>query len=487
MKKIGKKYKEIIFAVTAAVILTGCVSKEQYYEDITLSRQQAYQQWQSRKKAQKMAQTLINGELSLQDCIKLTIVNNKMLQSIVQEKEVARGEELRSYSAILPSLMLTYDYMRKDKVASLGPITFGDVDNYSAGLRVSQPIFDGGSMIARMNSARLFSLMTDETVRSTVQDILYLAIHAYHDVLLDQHLLEISQDAVRSSQAHLDNVRTKRKGGVASDFDVLRAEVELSNFEAELIQNKNTINVAKANLLKIMGVSQDSEVSLTDELVYVPEDISMEQAVETAFNNRPDLLSGELDIKYQKEQLNIARSQYWPAVSGFYERSFSKPDPHNGTLIDWGYIWNAGVSVSFPVFDGFAREGSVIQQKARFKQAQINLVDAEETTLFEITKALLSIHDAEEFVHSQRLNLTRAEEGLRLAEVGYKEGTNTQVEMIDAQSALTEAMANYYQSIYTHIISKLDLQKSMGTLAVPYDAEQPGVSAQDSDVVLNIQ
>jgi outer membrane protein TolC len=187
----------------------------------------------------------------------------------------------------------------------------------------------------------------------------------------------------------------------------------------------------------------------------------------------------------------MTRSQYWPVVGGFYERSFAKPDPHNGTLIDWGYIWNAGFSVSFPVFDGFAREGNIIQQKARFKQAQINLVDAEETTLFEITKALLSIHDAEEFVHSQRLNLTRAEEGLRLAEVGYKEGTNTQVEMIDAQSALTQAKANYYQSIYTHIIAKLDLQKAMGTLAVPKEpesaVEQKSVSAQDSDLVSNIQ
>ncbi len=487
MKKISKKYKEFILAVTVTVILTGCVSKEQYYEDITLSRQQAYQQWQSRKKAQKMTQTLISGELSLQDCIKLTLVNNKMLQRIVQEKEVARGEELRSYSAILPSLTVTYDYLRKDKVGSLGPITFGDVDNYSAALRVSQPIFAGGSILAQMNSARLFSLMTDETVRSTVQDVLYSAMHAYHDVLLNQHLLEISQDAVKSSQAHLDSVRVKRKGGVASDFDVLRAEVELSNFEAELIRNKNTINISKANLLKIIGVSQDSEVSLTDELVYVPEEVSMEEAVGTAFNNRPDLLNGEIDIKYQKELLNIARSQYWPVVSGFYERSFSKPDPHNGTIIDWGYIWNAGVSVSLPVFDGFAREGNIIQQKARFKQAQINLVDAEETTLFEITKALLSIHDAKEFVQSQRLNQTRAEEGLRLAEVGYKEGTNTQVEMIDAQSALTEAKANYYQSIYTHIIAKLDLQKAMGTLAVPYEVEQPTISAEDSDVISNIQ
>ena len=62
--------------------------------------------------------------------------------------------------------------------------------------------------------------------------------------------MQISADAVRSAQAHLDDVKQKRQGGVASDFDVLRAEVELSNFQAELIQNKNAINLAKAQLIK---------------------------------------------------------------------------------------------------------------------------------------------------------------------------------------------------------------------------------------------
>jgi outer membrane protein TolC len=92
------------------------------------------------------------------------------------------------------------------------------------------------------------------------------------------------------------------------------------------------------------------------------------------------------------------------------------------------------------------------------------LIDTEEKALFEITKSILSVQDAAEFVESQQLNLTRAQEGLRLAEVGYREGTQTQVEMIDAQAALTQARVFYYQAIYSHIIAKLDLQKAMGVL-----------------------
>jgi len=369
---------------------------------------------------------------------------------------------------------LTGEYRRLDEVQSIKmppelggrSITMGDVDNYSAGLTVTQPIFAGGSIPARLNSAKLFSLLTDETVRAAVQDVVYAAEHAYYDVLLSQHLVEISTDTVRSAKAHLDSVKQKRQGGIASDFDVLRAEVELSNFQAELIQNKNAINVSKAMLIKTMGISQDSDFVLSDELTYVPSKVAMEQAVEAAYRNRPDLLGKEFDIRVQREQLKIARSRYLPVISGYYSNTWSKPDPHTMMLIEWGHAWQAGLTATLPIFDGFSREGQIVSQKARLKQAQIGLVDAEETALFELTKSQLGIENAVEFVESQRLNLTRAREGLRLAEVGYREGTNTQVEMIDAQAALTTAQANYYQAIYSHVIAKLDLQKAMGTLTM---------------------
>jgi len=459
----------LLFFVLCPLFLAGCVSSEQFYEEAGLSRDAAYRQWKSRKQRQEQSQTYISGKLSIEDCLKLALSNNKVLQRVVQEKEIARGERLKSYSAILPAVGLTGEYTRLDKVASIsvpdGPtITMGDVDNYSLGLRVTQPVFAGGSIIAKLNAGKLFSLLADETVRAAVQDLTYTAGHSYYDVLLNQHLCQISADAVRSAQAHLDNVKKRRQGGVASDFDVLRAEVELSNFQAELIQNKNAINIAKARLLKVMGVSQDSDFTLSTELTYVHLKMTMEQAVEAAYRNRPDLFGRQFDIKLQKELLNIARSRYWPIISGYYSNIWSKPDPHRSMKIEWGKAWQAGLAATFPIFDGFAREGEIIAQKARVKQARIDLIDTEETALFELTKALLSIEDAREFVESQRLNLTRAKEGLQLAEIGYREGINTQVEIIDAQAAHTKAQAFYYQAVYSHIVAKLDLQRAMGTL-----------------------
>ena len=205
----------------------------------------------------------------------------------------------------------------------------------------------------------------------------------------------------------------------------------------------------------------------------------MEQAVQAAFTNRPDLYRREFQIRQQREQLRLARSKYLPNVSAFFTNTWSNPSPTNfgSSANEWGRIWQAGFQGAWPLFDGFQREGAIVQQKARLRQARIDLVDTEETALYELTQALLSMENAVEFVQSQRLNLKRATEGLRLAEVGYERGINTQVEVIDAQSALTTARVNYYQAIYSHVVAKLAVRRAMGTIVVATE----GRKLEDTD------
>jgi len=476
-----------VFFTAASVFVGGCASQEEFRRDVGLSREAAYRQWETRKAREDGAQPRISGKLSVEDCLKLTLVHNKMLQRTMEERDIARGARLIASSAYLPNVSVSGQYLRKDEVSSLAvpgmpAIQLGTLDNYSAVLSVSQPIYAGGAISAQVRAARLLSLLTDEVVRAAVQDVVYAAETAYYNLVLNQHLVDVSTDAVRSAKVHLDQVEKRRAGGVASDFDVLRAQVELSNFEADLIRSKNAIDLARANLIKVMGISQDSDFVLSDELVYAPIEVSMEQAVEDAFTNRPDLYRQEYQIRRQREQLQIARSRYLPNVSGFFDHTWARPDPHAVEANNkWGDAWQAGVQGAWPIFNGFQREGQIIQEKARLRQAQIDLVDTEETALYELTQALLSMENAEEFVQSQRLNVTRATEGLRLAEVGYQQGINTQVEMIDAQAALTTARVNYYQAIYSHVAAKLALQRAMGTIASGVAADGSKVQAGERE------
>jgi outer membrane protein TolC len=455
----------------AALLLqaaNGCVSRESLVRDIRETRTSAYNQWVKMREAQAATEVTISGKLRLEDAVKLAIRQNKELQATLQEKEIARGKVVESYQAALPKVNAEGTYTRLDKVNTFDvgdvSIALGDVDNYSVDLTVSQPVFRGGAIGAALRAARLADLLSDEAVRSALQRTIYDVARAYYDALLFQHQVDVNEDAVRSAEVHLEDVRKKRRLGVASDYDVLRAEVDVSNFRAEMIKQKNSVDIAKSRLLKAMGVLQKSDIDLADELEYVPMKPVLEEAIRIGHENRPDLYQAELEVRLQKEALRVAKSRYWPQVDAFFEQLWGKPDPRSTTTNEWNDTWNAGLSVNLSLFDGLGREGRVHQQKATLAQSRYRLANTQEQAFLEIRQALLSLRNAEEFVESQKLNRSRAREGLRLAEVGYREGIASEVEVSDARSALTTASGLYYESVYGHAVSRLNLQLAMGIL-----------------------
>lgn len=470
MKMPEARYK--LTVVAAAVLLAGCATKQEIMTDVHRSRRAAVGEWQREKEQEARSETYISGELCLADALKLSLAYNKQLQAAVQEKAVAEGRIVESYSEALPRVDTNVDYTRLDRVNSFEigsgeEVSLGFLDNYSANLAVTQPLYRGGAIGAALRAARVYSLLSDEVVRSRYQQTIYEVAAAYFESLLAGQLYEANKDAVESARAQLEEVKARRAEGLASEFDVLRAQVDVSNFQAEMIQQKNRINLARTRLFKVMGVSQQSTVTLSDELKYSPVEMNMESAVRVAFENRPDLYEAELSIRLQQEAVTAARARYWPDIDAFFNQQWARPDPHRSTLNEWDDAWRAGLTLQWPLFAGLSREGQLIQEKAKLKQTKYRLADTQEQALLEIQQALLSLQDACELVESQKLNLQRAREGLRLAEVGYREGVNTEVEITDARAALTRARSLYYQAIYQHTIAALDLQRAMGVLGEP--------------------
>jgi len=467
--------------VLVCMLTAGCTNGLRYNDDISSSRVAAYERWQRAKTEERAMMPIIEGKLTLQDAIKVALLYNKPLQGVLQDKEVARGRVIESYSEALPNLSVLGNYRRLDQLGGFDvggkSVTIGELDNYSVDLQVRQPVFRGGAISAALRAAQIFSHLTDETVRNQVQATIFDVARNYYDALLAQRLYEVNRDAVTSAEAHLEDVRKKLAQGVSSRFDLLRAQVDVSNFRAEMLQQQNRLHLAKTRLLKAMGVSQEAEVELAEELFYEPVKPSLDEVVRIAYLNRPDLYAAELGVRLQREAVRIARGQYGPKIDATFTQGWSRPDPHS-SADNWGDSWTAGVQVEIPVFDGLRRKGRLIQERATLRKRRVELADAEERALLEIQQALLSLRDAEELVESQRLNLDRAKEGLRLADVGYREGINTEVEVVDARAALTRAQGLYYQAIYSHTLARLQLQRAMGILGPPAgDYTVPAVPA----------
>ena len=209
----------------------GCASQQEIARDVGLSREAAYRQWEKQKTQTEGQQPRISGKLSVADSVKLALAHNKMLQQTLEEKNVTEGQLVSSRSAYLPNVALSAQYRREELVPSfdvpgVGHVQLGTVNNYSAALTVTQPLYAGGAITAQVQIARLFALLADQTVRAAMQDVVYATETTYYELLLSQHLVDISTEEVRASKVHLGDVEKKRTGGVASNYDVLRAQVQ---------------------------------------------------------------------------------------------------------------------------------------------------------------------------------------------------------------------------------------------------------------------
>ncbi|NLW50150.1 MAG: TolC family protein [Candidatus Brocadiaceae bacterium] len=466
-----------------AVWPAGCAYRGEMRGSLHSRRSEAYRRWQSVRNGEEESKPHLTGALSLQDALKVAIAYNKSLQVTVQERLVAAGMVTEAYAGAMPTLSATAAYVRLEEVPAPG-----QVNNYSTGLEIRQPLFRGGAVLAGIRTAQWNALLADEQVRGAVQSVIYDAAKAYCDVLLAQHLYEVNRDAVESARAHLRDVEIKRQQGVVSDFGVLRAQVDVSNFEAAMIQQRNRVHVARTELLRSMGASQQSEVTLSDVLTYTRLKPVAEEAVRLAYRNRPDLYQAELGILMQQEAVRIAQGRYWPMVDAWFRQEWARPDPVVPARDRWGGLWTAGLSASWTLFDGFGREGRIAQEQARLRQRELQLADAEERVLEQLQQAVLSVQDAEEFVESQRMNLSRASEAVRLAEVEYRQGIAEAVTVTEARAALTRAQGYYYEAVYSHTLARLNLQRAMGILGprsddstAPEDTEfRPGRIAEFS-------
>ena len=465
-------------AVLALAMLAGCVGVPDVQEMRMIRAEAAASRVEDLSRQETTGSGVyLSGPLLLWEAVALAQGYNRTLQQEREGQEIARGRIQASWSEALPALNLTGEYVRLDEERSAaGPegtaYTTHYQDQYSTGLRLTQPLFNG-RIGAALRAAKLYDEWTRASIRAATEAVQRETIRAYYRAVLSGHLLAVNQTALKTAERQLEDARARRRQGMASNYDELRAQVEVSNFRAQVLQARNERDVAFTALYRLMGASPESEADLVDEIPLVIEQIPFGDAVQTALEQRADLIVAEYALRLQEESVAAARSRYLPDVSGYVSQSWANPDPHDASRDQWGDEWQAGVQVALPIFDGLDRRGTLIQERAKRKQLEIALHDAEDKAVSEIRQAVLSLKTAEEFAHSQSQNLETAREALRLVEAGLKEGQNTPVEVMDARQALTKASANYYQSIFDHALARVALQQAMGLLASDALPDEP--------------
>jgi outer membrane protein TolC len=402
--------------------------------------------------------------LSLEQAQAIAAEKNRDIEKARAAIAWAQGKYLEERAAALPQLtavgVIAQDRDESQKIYS--PMQTQRTDRRSAQLSLTQPLFTWGQVSAAIRAAKVGLRSADEQLRVYRQAAGRDVSAAFYDVLLARELHALALQNLEQKQRHREEAGRKYQAGVATDYDVLAAEVSVENARPEAIRTENQIRTARERLRFLLAL-EGEEVDAAGSLEAVPGPVrSFEEAFALARERRPDLA----DLRYRtgiyREQVVLAGAQDKPRVDfkGSYGWSYLEQREVYGD----GPSWSIGVQLSAPLFDGFRTEGKVAQAKSELKRIQIDEAKLSDAIALETRDALHAVRESEEIVRALTGVVTQAERLLAMGEQGYALGVKTRLEVEDAELNRRQAISSLSRARRDLLVARVNLDWVTGVL-----------------------
>ena len=345
-------------------------------------------------------------------------------------------------------------------VFSYGTNEEGDVTNYSASL--SQAVFTGGKLMSSVSMANKGLDIARQELRRITQEVKYNVISAYYGVLKAQGLVKLSEQSVKMAQNHLARINALLKAGMTTRADVLRGEVQVAQAELALTRAKQGLDIAQNSFNNTIGRDLETLVVLK-KIEYDPAKIEpyyYKEVLVIAYDNRPDWIQYVLSKKITKDEVGLAYSGLWPMLSlvGNYDVNSTKYPSYQSDSTSW----TAMLSGTWNVFDGTSTWHKINEAKAKVEAGQADETNVKRGVALEVKDANFAIKSSLEGLRGANKAQELAEENHNIAELRYDSGVGTNLEVIDAQVALTQAGIDQLTAQYDLLLARAKLNKVVG-------------------------
>lgn len=391
-------------------------------------------------------------ELSLDDSIALALKNNPAIKMAIADQEKAAWGSKENQGNKLPTLSLAHSDSRSS--SGMGA---GFNDNFSTSLRLNWPLYTGGRLEGQIRQADLNEDIASLGVVKAQEQLKLDTTMAYYNVLQGQNLVKVNQQTALNLTEHLKNVQAQYEVGTIAKADVLRSEVELANAQQNLTKTQNTYEVAVASFNNITGMPLDNKNIMKDDLGYVKYGMSLEESIQLAKERRPEITQSQDGIEVAKTGIKIADSGRLPTVALTANQGIS-----GASFPGENSNWSIGVSASWNLFDGGITSAKVNAANANADKVKAGDQQLRDGIELEVRQAYLSMKEAEARIETSKVAVSKAEEDLKASKAKYYAGAGTNMDVIDAQVALTQANNNATQALYDYNVNKAKLAKAVG-------------------------
>jgi len=436
--------------------------------------------------------------LTLQESIEMAKKNNKDLQKAREEVGEYRQEYNNVRGNLLPQISLSGGYQFKhmklpDSAIPQLPSLMNDLDNtathndstiaefidygfssflpeqesdeYSLAGTVSlnQVIFMGGKLINGINIASKLYHLQEKKYFLDEQNLIFNTIDLYYKTKLAAEVAEIQSEAHDFANLYYQQVADMNDEGLVSEYDLLRAELEVQKLEPDVLEAEKNSRLAMESFTNHLNLI-DSELILTDKIVLPEmEEIELNNAVESGLNNRMEIELSEIGVDVSQVMLRYEKGNFLPNIGLSADYTYFGADEDKIESNDWGSSYQVGIGFSMPLFTGLSNSSKIKKAKHTLNQSKLDHKTLQEMIELDIRNSYWQWQADLEKVTVQSRNVDLAAKGLVIANARYENQVSNQLEVIDAQLQLKAAKLSFMNARYAAVISYTKLQKAIGT------------------------
>lgn len=393
--------------------------------------------------------------LTLDECIAIGLKSNPSAEISLQNLRAVQERIGEAWGGYYPSFKLSSSYTYTTPQDSRMQIL---TDAYDTRFSVRQTLFDAGATINLVENIRQSIRSQEYETKKTSLDIIASITTSYHDVLKRGDLIEVSRAALRSAETHLLQSQELYREGLAPRSDVIKAEVQRSSAQLDIVRAKNAYLLAKANLAAAMGLPVTTDFTVVpvsvDESAPLP---PVESAMSAAYDLRPELKGGKARVDAGEATVKQAKSGFFPTLSldasyGWQQDHFTPEDKK----------WSIGITAGIPLFEQLTTRSRLNQARANLAGLKAAELQTRRAVELDVEQAWLALKEALERFAVTKKTLEQAQEDMRVSEGRYKEGVGNILEVIDAQTALTQATTNHVVALYDIANAQARLDRATG-------------------------
>jgi outer membrane protein TolC len=403
--------------------------------------------------------------LTLEEAEQIAQENNKDIKIAQEEKGMSFSNYKSIKGSLYPQLTLSGSYgLKKTDVPEILPAgSMAEKEMpLNTVLSMNQILFSS-DVFNGLKAARVYNSINDTMLDITVRNVLFKTRRLFNSALLSKHVVEINEEALQIANAQYERVSNMFEQGLVSEYDKLRADLQVSQLQPQLQEAKNNYQLALQSLQNHLG--DEVEIKEVEGQLSEPkmEEITLDYAIKEGLERRLELDASQLNVDILDIQYENQLKSYLPsiALNGSFT-NFTSTNDYEVEADNFGNIYSLGIAFEMPLFTGFSNLNKAKEYKYQLKSARLETSVLYDNIKLEIKSNYLSLEKDKKNLVTAKRNKELASRGLEIAEQMYANQLGTYLDVQSAQLTYNQAQVNYISAVYSVINSYESLLNAMG-------------------------